>query len=111
MSIDELLKKASQFEALAQSRKPTPFGVYTVLMKTIRGIAEHPSIIPQAIEQVWNNILNQIDWARIPPQQQQEIKRKIKIAQLKQEEANRRSMMEAEYELGKSLTIQNEKSK
>jgi len=108
MSIDELLKKASQFEALAQDRKPTPSGVYDILLKTIHGVAEHPSIIPQAVEKVWNNIFNTIDWMKIPHQQQQEIKRKLQIARLKQEEAMRRSMMESEYELGKSLTIQNE---
>lgn len=109
MSIDNLLKKASQFEALAQSpRKATPSGVYNILLKTIRGIAEHPSVIPQAVEKVWDNIFQQIEWAKIPPQQREEIKRKIRIAQLKQAEELRRSTMEAEYELGKSLTIQNE---
>lgn len=109
MFIEDLLQKASQFESLAQSpRKPTPSGVYDVLLKTIRGIAEHPSVIPQAIEKVWDNIFNTIDWARIPPQQQQEIKRKLKIARMKQEEEMRRSTLEAEYELGRSLTIQNE---
>lgn len=109
MSIDDLLQKASKFEALAQSaKKPTPYGVYDILRKTIRGIAEHPAVIPQAIEKVWENIFDQIEWAKIPHQQQQEIKRKIRIAQLKQAEELRRSTMEAEYELGKSLTLQNE---
>jgi hypothetical protein len=109
MNIERLLKLAGEFEKLAQEqRKPTPGGVLNVAKQTIKGIIDHPSVIPQAIDKTWDNVLNTIDWARMGPAQQAEFKRKLMIAKLKQAEEMKRVLQEMDYEEGKKLTLQNE---
>lgn len=110
MDVDKILEMANQFEKIAQEqRKPTPGGVLNIAKQTIKGIIEHPSVIPQAVDQVWNSIISHIEWSKLSTTQQNEFKRKLKIAKMKQAEDMKRVLQEMDYESGKELTLQNQK--
>jgi hypothetical protein len=108
MTPDQLLQKATQFERLAQQRvpkKPSFGGVLNIARQTLKGIVEHPSIVPQAIDTVWDHFVQGVRWHLLTPTQQAEINRKILIAKKKQVDDMKRQLMELSYELGQEMTL------